>query len=91
MFHLVMFHMHCTSCLSWQFVQVYSFFLFPYERPLRRVLLYRTYIVGIWSGKIFALYTFDFDYPDTSLSRHYLTKQSIPDKRGLAYIKLFYK
>ena len=41
------------------------------------------YIVDICSEKNFALYTFDSDYPDTSLNRNYLKKQSSPDKRGL--------
>jgi len=41
--------------------------------------------VGICSGKNFALYTFDSNYPDASLNRHYLTKKSGgPDKRGLS-------
>jgi len=41
------------------------------------------YILGIYFGNSFALYAFDSDYPNTSLNRHYLTKQSSPDKRGL--------
>jgi len=40
-----------------------QFFLFPFERPLRRALLYCTsspvYVVNICSEKDFALCTFD--------------------------------
>ena len=41
------------------------------------------YIVDICFGKNFALKTIDSDYPNALLNRHYLMKQSSPDKRGL--------
>jgi len=44
------------------------------------------FIVGICSGKSFALYTFKCEYPDTLLNLHYLAKQSGPDKRGLTVV-----
>jgi len=34
----------------------------------------------VYFGKNLALYTFNSDYPDTLLNRHYLMKQSSPDK-----------
>ena len=32
----------------------------------------------------------DFDFPDTSLNRHYLTKQSSSDKRGLTVVTVIF-
>jgi len=45
--------------------------------PAGRSLETLVYISDICSEKNFVLYTSDSDYPDTSLFRHYLTKQSM--------------
>ena len=45
------------------------------------------YTIGISSGKNFPLYTFDSDYSDPLLSRHYLMKQSSPGKQGLTVLQ----
>jgi len=71
-----MFHMQFTYFLKLTVrLSLQLFFLVSLERPLRRVLPYCTsspvYIVNICSENNFALYTFDSDYPDTSLESMY--------------------
>ena len=58
---------------------------FIVQRVNCKRITYSTFpcIVNICFEKNFALYTFVSDHPDTSLNRHFLTKQSSPDKRGL--------
>ena len=99
-FHLVMFHMQSaylpkvdSSSESTQ--QFFSVPLRASAQASSTVLHIVTekgslsiafvYIVGICSEKIFSPFIFDSDYPDTSLNRLCLTKQSSPDERNLTY------
>ena len=73
-------------CLSRQFPSVHLWASSLASSTVLDIVTF-VYIVGIYSGKNFALYTFDSDYPDTSLNRLYLTKQSGSGKRGLTLLR----
>jgi len=78
--------MQCTHCLKLTVRLSPQFFTVPLSASAwsSSVLHIVTFVyIRIFSQKNFYLHTFDSDYPETSLNRHYLAKQNSPDKRGL--------